>query len=982
MQAERDHLVRFVFPRLREQLLPHHIHLVDVDLRWGVTSEQDALEVCREIIDECRPRFLCILGGRYGWVPPGKDRSITADEVHYGVLDRTLTERGFAYFYFRAEAATAEMLETTSGEFREPEGSDNQNKLARLKHAIIAAGLNPFTYPAQWDNESSRLTGLIRFGERVYDDLLGSMKSDPALCARFVPDSVALADEFTEENAAIEAFVEERSERFVLGSRAPVLAGLLTHAIGDNGYLCLTGAPGSGKSALLAHLSRHPTLNEQSSMLLIRHFVGASPDSTDVQRTLRRLCYELKAGCADINADIPDDPEELHVAFSDFLRQVAAKRRVVLLLDAIDQFDPASHSTGLHWLPQDLPADTRIILSALDGPLLEELRRRLKPREIALQPLTAADGAALIEQFGQRFHKQFEPEQRAALLAKTDADTPLYVLAALEELRTLGTYDEITRRIVELPPTTRELFAWLFERLENDDGFRAASGRRVGRELVSRFAALLAASRFGLSQHELAELLDAGDPQGNVAALLHLLRPYLMRRGELLDFYHAQFRAAARQMHLQTEEQRRAAHARLAAYFNYTEEAGQLPSQHETNKRMLDELPWQLERAGDYDGLSRCLTNIPFFMQLLVRHEADATRYFRALKKRIPLEDKFSEALETDVTASTQSEEQGYRHLIVGRFFEMQGLLTSAEKFVRRALAIDESRFGPDHKYVVRDLTTLALLMQRKGRATEAEQHFLRVLQILSETSSANPADISSALQNLALHYFCVGRYAEAETYYRRALEIATASLKPNDPCLPPILFNLAGCLNALNRPLEAEPFERQAIILGEQIWGDTHPLTALYLAQLASSLITRRPVEAEQLARRAEKVYANYFGADDVRLAGPLTVIAQIRQLSYRLPEAEELLRRVLELEANQEELDQARVAFALENLAGVIQRQGRPQEAAQLLRRAIQLWTSALSSDHPKVRSCTAALAEIEAATRKQKPRWRFWRNGSAAH
>src|SRR5438067_12599013 len=72
MQAERDHLVRFVFPRLREQLLPHHIHLVDVDLRWGVTSEQDALEVCREIIDECRPRFLCILGGRYGWVPPGK----------------------------------------------------------------------------------------------------------------------------------------------------------------------------------------------------------------------------------------------------------------------------------------------------------------------------------------------------------------------------------------------------------------------------------------------------------------------------------------------------------------------------------------------------------------------------------------------------------------------------------------------------------------------------------------------------------------------------------------------------------------------------------------------------------------------------------------------------------------------------------------------------------------------------------------------
>ena len=38
MQAERDHLVRFVFPRLRERLLRYRIHLVDVDLRWGVTA--------------------------------------------------------------------------------------------------------------------------------------------------------------------------------------------------------------------------------------------------------------------------------------------------------------------------------------------------------------------------------------------------------------------------------------------------------------------------------------------------------------------------------------------------------------------------------------------------------------------------------------------------------------------------------------------------------------------------------------------------------------------------------------------------------------------------------------------------------------------------------------------------------------------------------------------------------------------------------
>ncbi|HCU38691.1 MAG TPA: hypothetical protein DGT21_25730, partial [Armatimonadetes bacterium] len=99
MQAERDHLVRFVFPRLRAELLKRRVHLVDVDLRWGVTSEQDALSVCREIIDECRPRFLCMLGGRYGWTPPGEERSITADEVYYAALEET-EPGGYEFFYF------------------------------------------------------------------------------------------------------------------------------------------------------------------------------------------------------------------------------------------------------------------------------------------------------------------------------------------------------------------------------------------------------------------------------------------------------------------------------------------------------------------------------------------------------------------------------------------------------------------------------------------------------------------------------------------------------------------------------------------------------------------------------------------------------------------------------------------------------------------------------------------------------------------
>jgi telomerase protein component 1 len=40
MQGERDWLIRFVFPRLREKLLPRRIHLVDLTPRSGVGSGQ------------------------------------------------------------------------------------------------------------------------------------------------------------------------------------------------------------------------------------------------------------------------------------------------------------------------------------------------------------------------------------------------------------------------------------------------------------------------------------------------------------------------------------------------------------------------------------------------------------------------------------------------------------------------------------------------------------------------------------------------------------------------------------------------------------------------------------------------------------------------------------------------------------------------------------------------------------------------------
>jgi len=65
MHAERDYLVKVVFPALRERLERYRIHLIDIDLRWGITEEEAqkdrALDLCLQQIDECRPFFVGIL---------------------------------------------------------------------------------------------------------------------------------------------------------------------------------------------------------------------------------------------------------------------------------------------------------------------------------------------------------------------------------------------------------------------------------------------------------------------------------------------------------------------------------------------------------------------------------------------------------------------------------------------------------------------------------------------------------------------------------------------------------------------------------------------------------------------------------------------------------------------------------------------------------------------------------------------------------
>jgi len=125
---------------------------------------------------------------------------------------------------------------------------------------------------------------------------------------------------------------------------------------------------------------------------------------------------------------------------------------------------------------------------------------------------------------------------------------PLYLRTLLEELRVFGVFEALDARIDHyLKATTVDrLFALVLERLEAD-----YEKEKPG--LVRDVTALIWASRRGLSETELLELLGTPDnpmPRAFWSPLCLALEDSLVRRSGLLTFFHDFLRQAVAERYL------------------------------------------------------------------------------------------------------------------------------------------------------------------------------------------------------------------------------------------------------------------------------------------------------------------------------------------------------------------------------------------------------------------------------------------------
>ena len=214
MQAERDHLRNFVFPRLEEELRKRRCHLEWIDLRQGVESgeakteeqrELTVLKVCLAEIKRSRPFLIVLLGDRYGWVPssdrmqiaaqeagfPTKTvgKSVTALEIEFGIFKESSEQQRQCFFYLREPLPYERLPKQLRAEYSEQFATDDHAGLRRKALNELKARLltNPDiksrlrTYKADWDEKKKSVTGLTTWGNQVFEDLWKELKTETSI---------------------------------------------------------------------------------------------------------------------------------------------------------------------------------------------------------------------------------------------------------------------------------------------------------------------------------------------------------------------------------------------------------------------------------------------------------------------------------------------------------------------------------------------------------------------------------------------------------------------------------------------------------------------------------------------------------------------------------------------------------------------------------------------------------------------------------
>jgi tetratricopeptide (TPR) repeat protein len=757
----------------------------------------------------------------------------------------------------------------------------------------------------------------------------------------------------------------------------------------------LIGESGCGKSALLAEWAFR-WHEKHSDDLVIQHYIGSTPDSADWQGLVRRILGELRRAFAMVD-DIPDEAGALRNALNDWTVKAAGSRRVVLVLDTLNQLADEGGARQLGWLPVQLPPNFRVLVSSLPGESLDELRKRRWP-EMSVPLFARGDIAPASLAYFTMFGKTPPAEIVERIASTPPARNALYLRALLDELRQYGKHEELGTKATDYlsAPDPMKLYERILARWEHD----------FGEQLVRQSLSLVWAARRGLSEFELSELLgENGEPLPRaIWTPFYLAAEFsLAQQTGLLNFSHSYVRDAVENRYLRSEEEIRLRHQVLADYFK---------RQKEATTRKLNELPWQCAKAGLFEDLEKALTDVDMFLGLSDLNRYEIWNYWQAMP---PERQSFVPAYNRSIGEWKETLGETARFELalneLEHFYFVSGEKQEGIKITQLSYELAKKLYSEDDIRLAIRTNNLSSALFYEGKFSEALSLALKAQPVYEREFTVHQEDRWVVLHNIGHCLFELGRFAEAEDKLRYVLDAERRYLGARHAGTLTTTVNLAVLLQCQGRFSEATPLFEDAASGSKATLGEDHPMTRERLAHLrihledyvtpdsktalvilGANLQARKiNTEAVNCYRKALKALEGNASPDDVRIAICLSHLASLLEdcgdsegsQAYSVSLMDNVERAIQALGAKERSgLDNdPRFALDLNESAVRLRKLGRYNEAAAVLRLAIAIEDRLLPPDHPNRahRRNNLAIAclvgsQLEQAMLTNAEAWRF--------
>lgn len=508
MEKERTYFNEYLVPELQRICADRGVSFFSVDLRWGITEEEQVngqvLPICLREIDKCRPFFIGILGSRYGsimesvpagigaaipWLLGKEGKSITELEMLYAVLDGEKKKNAKnCAFYIRDDTLSAELYGQTS----------EDGKLAALKEMVSGDETVP----------SMTYSSLEQFGEAVMRDILRWLDQEFP-----VPEKVSEVRRAWYDRELLRNFVplphlDRMLESYFQGSRR----SLLFYGDGARGKTAFLTAwePSNGRKILI---------NCHSDDIFLYW--------PSIARDIISQLNQIQPGCGYPEAELgasamfqliqalrdkkrTDQPQRLSTEFyyvtdqelekfrTAFLRWIAGlelEETVYIVINDLDLLEDES-SHFLSWLPASADSPVRLICSTNNEEMVKNAEMLgWNCKEMPLFPETLTAG--YIRSYLNTYGKNLSAAQLERLSRSCAAAYPGQLRFVTDFLITYGRFQNLEQLIgdlsaqEDLQSTYRYVYGHAVSELTQNE--RTAAGAVFG---------LLRCARMSLSEHE------------------------------------------------------------------------------------------------------------------------------------------------------------------------------------------------------------------------------------------------------------------------------------------------------------------------------------------------------------------------------------------------------------------------------------------------------------------------------------------------